>query len=244
MNKKKQDEIFLTPLKEIKDFTFNDEVADVFEDMITRSVPGYSDIVAMIGVLAKRYYQSGTVCYDLGCSLGAVSFSIWKKLHHESCRIIAVDKSEPMIRRLQQRVQSCGAEKEIELLCKDICDVDFEPASFIAMNFTLQFLPQQMREIFLRKLYEHMTEGSALVISEKILLEPESTNQFQIDLYHTFKKNNGYSDLEISQKRTALEKVLLPESLRAHDQRLKAVGFKTVEHWFQCFNFASMVAVK
>jgi tRNA (cmo5U34)-methyltransferase len=187
-NSKKQDEIFSQPLKEIKDFSFNETVADVFEDMITRSIPGYGDIVTMIGVLAKRYYQPKTICYDLGCSLGAVSLSIWEQLKDDACRIIAIDKSEAMIQRCQKRIENHNAEKQIELICADICNVDFKPSSFMALNFTLQFLPQDIRRSFLKKLYDGMTKGAALVISEKILLEPEHANQFQIDLYHTFKK--------------------------------------------------------
>jgi tRNA (cmo5U34)-methyltransferase len=64
------------------------------------------------------------------------------------------------------------------------------------------------------------------------------------DLHHAFKRANGYSELEVSQKRTALENVLVPETLDTHRARLREAGFGAVDAWFQCFNFASLLAFR
>ncbi|MBT7225332.1 MAG: carboxy-S-adenosyl-L-methionine synthase CmoA, partial [Gammaproteobacteria bacterium] len=96
----------------------------------------------------------------------------------------------------------------------------------------------------LSKIYEGMKPGGILIVSEKISFPDEKLNQLFIEMYHSFKETMGYSKLEISQKRSALEKVLLPETLEVHRDRLKSTGFQSVDVWFQCFNFASMVAFK
>jgi tRNA (cmo5U34)-methyltransferase len=63
-------------------------------------------------------------------------------------------------------------------------------------------------------------------------------------MHHDFKRANGYSELEISQKRSMLENVMLTDSVAAHKTRLKQAGFEHAEVWFQCFNFGSLIALK
>lgn len=227
------------------DFVFDDEVARVFEDMINRSVPGYSTIVAMIGVLAERYCQPGSTVYDLGCSLGGASFAMTRAIGHDDYKLLAVDNSGAMISRLRQRVEAGdfgGA--DMQCLLADVQQCEIDNASVVVLNFTLQFIPVEQREQLLRRIHAGMREGGILVISEKIRFPDPKLNELFIELYHGFKESMGYSKLEISQKRSALENVLIPETLESHRQRLAACGFQSVDVWFQCFNFASMVAFK
>ena len=227
------------------DFVFDDKVAQVFEDMINRSVPGYSTIVGMIGVLADRYCQAGTRIYDLGCSLGGASFAIAEKVSLDDYQIVAVDNSPAMIERLEQRVaQGQFAHQRVECRLEDLLQTDIRDASVVVLNFTLQFIAPEARQNLLERIHAGMRPGGILVISEKILFPDAKLNDLFIDLYHGFKESMGYSKLEISQKRTALENVLIPETLDTHRQRLASVGFSSVDVWFQCFNFASMVAFK
>lgn len=227
------------------DFVFDDEVARVFDDMINRSVPGYSTIVAMIGVLAERYCQPGSNVYDLGCSLGGACFAMTRAIQHHDYTLLAVDNSEAMIARLRQRLEAgeFGA-SDMHCLLDNVQDSAIENASVVVLNFTLQFIPVQEREQLLRRIYAGMREGGILVISEKIRFPDPKLNELFIDLYHGFKESMGYSKLEISQKRSALENVLIPETLEQHRMRLTTCGFQSVDVWFQCFNFASMVAFK
>jgi len=230
-------------------FAFDDQVASVFEDMINRSVPGYSTIISMIGVLAERYCGAGSTIYDLGASLGGASFAVAQQLPHDDYRIIAIDNSEAMTSRLSAKLAALGElggkeTSRIECRHEDLRDSKIEDASMVILNFTLQFIEPAARETLMRKIYDGMRPGGLLIISEKIQFPDPALNELFIDLYHRFKETQGYSKLEISQKRAALENVLIPETLAAHRERLNGAGFHSVDTWFQCFNFASMVAFK
>ena len=225
------------------DFVFDEKVAAVFDDMIHRSVPGYTTIIAMTASLAEKYCRPGTRIYDLGCSLGAASLAIARRMKGRPCEIIAVDSSRPMLELLQERLSELGG-GPVQCRQEDIRDSVIENASVVILNFTLQFIAPEDRAQLLRRIHEGMTPGGILILSEKIVLSDPRLNELYIDMYHQFKKDMGYSELEISRKRAALEKVLLPESGDTHRARLCDAGFESVANWFQCFNFTSMVAFK
>jgi tRNA (cmo5U34)-methyltransferase len=205
-------------------------------------VPGYQTMIAAIGLLAGRFATKGSVCYDLGCSLGAASFSMRQNITAQHCKIIAVDNSQAMLSRFESVLTQ--TQTPIELHCADIRNVKIENASIVVLNFTLQFLPVEDREKLLANIYDGLLPNGALIISEKLAFDDARQHELQIDLHHEFKKSQGYSDLEISQKRTALENVLIPETFATHQNRLKSVGFNSAELWFQYFNFASFIALK
>jgi tRNA (cmo5U34)-methyltransferase len=242
---KKPDKIYSAPLKRIVDFQFDEKVADVFPDMLNRSVPGYSLLIANIGILAGRYAQPASCCYDLGCSLGAATLSMRQRITADDCRIVAVDNSPAMVERGEKLLVSDNASAvPVEMICGDILDVEIENASVVVLNLTLQFIPVEKRAGLLSRIHAGMKPGGILILSEKIAFEDKEQQRLQNELYHEFKRARGYSDLEISQKRTALENVLIPETLDTHIGRLQEAGFVRIETWFQCFNFASLVAVK
>lgn len=226
------------------DFVFDDKVAAVFSDMINRSVPGYSTIISMIAVLAEKFSQENTLIYDLGCSLGAASMAIAKQLNSADYQIVAVDSSKAMVEKFRQALDQVDDELSIELRCEDILDTQITNASVVVLNFTLQFIPVPQRAKLLQRIYQGMTPGGILVLSEKIQFPDQNLDELFIGVYHSFKEKMGYSKLEISQKRTALENVLIPEPIDTHMQRLRQAGFTNTDVWFQCFNFASLVAFK
>lgn len=242
--KDKRDTLFAIEDPVVEKFTFDENVADVFDDMIHRSVPGYDAIVAMIGLLAERYARDGTCCYDLGCSLGEVTFNILKNINDRSVRIVAVDSSAAMIDKLTERLQENNLQSRVEVSQADIRNVEIDNASMVVLNFVLQFLEPQQRTPLLERIFDGMLPGSILILSEKITFDNRLENEFQINVHHDFKKLQGYSDLEISQKRAALEEVLVPDTFQIHMQRLKDCGFRETYLWFQCFNFISIVAIK
>ncbi len=242
---KKQDAIYATPLNEIIDFQFDERVADVFPDMIQRSVPGYGMMISTIGILAAKYAQAGSQCYDLGGSLGAVSLAMRQRICQADCEIIAVDNSAAMIERARELLERDNASiVPVKMVCADLQDVSIENASVVVMNLTLQFIPLVERLDLITRIYQGLKPGGILILSEKIAFEQPDRQQLQDELQLDFKRANGYSNLEISQKRTALENVMIPETLACHQQRLQAAGFAFSELWFQCFNFASLVAIK
>ncbi len=239
------DNVYVDKQQHIVDFAFNKDVVAVFPDMIRRSVPGYETILAHCGELASRYVQSGSHCYDLGCSLGASTLAMRSRIEdHHNTKIIAVDNSAAMLNKCATMLASVPSTISTELLNQDICDTKIENASMVVMNFTLQFIPMAQRVPLLEKIYAGLNPGGCLVISEKLHFEPPSLNTLLSDLHHQFKRGQGYSDLEISQKRDSIENVLIPETLDAHIQRLRACGFQSASPWFQCFNFCSLVAIK
>ncbi len=236
-----EDRIFAAPRDPLVKFTFDEQVAGVFQDMIERSVPGYATTLGMIGVLAARYGRPGSVCYDLGCSLGAATLAMHRHLKSDDVAIVAVDNSPAMIERA--RTLDTGG-RDVRWLCRDIREVAIERASVVVLNFTLQFIDPADRAALLRRIYRGLNPGGILILSEKIRFDDPEENDRQIDWYHAFKAANGYSEMEIAQKRTALENVLIPETPQTHHQRLAAAGFANSRVWFQCFNFISIIAEK
>lgn len=242
---KKTDAIYAAPLQEMIDFKFDERVVAVFPDMIQRSVPGYGMIISNIGILAGKYAQAGSHCYDLGCSLGAATLSMRQRINQPDCDIIAVDNSEAMIERGRELLARDSAPAvPVTMVCADIQDVAIENASVVVLNFTLQFIPPAQRPALIQRIYDGLRPGGILILSEKIAFSEQARQHFHTELHHDFKRANGYSDLEISQKRSALENVMIPETVACHQERLQTAGFSAAELWFQCFNFASMVAVK
>ena len=243
MSETKSDNLFAQPLGKVPGFVFDQSVVDVFPDMISRSVPGYETIIAHCGELASRFVQPDTSCYDLGCSLGASSLAIAAGLNGRRAQIVAIDNSAAMLQRCGEILSTTTGE-HIRLVNQDICSADINNASMVVMNFTLQFIPIEQRTALLEKIYTGLNPGGCLVISEKLRFEPKSLDKLLSDLHHQFKRAQGYSDLEISQKRDAIENVLVPETLDTHIQRLRACGFQSASPWFQCFNFCSLIAIK
>jgi tRNA (cmo5U34)-methyltransferase len=242
---KKTDAIYAAPLNEMIDFQFDERVVAVFPDMIQRSVPGYGMMISTIGILAARYAQAGSHCYDLGCSLGAVTLAMRQRIAQPDCDIIAVDNSPAMIERGRELLtRDATTTVPVTMLCADLQEISIANASVVVLNFTLQFIPVAERLALLQRIYTGLKPGGILILSEKIAFSEPERQEFHVELHHDFKRANGYSDLEISQKRTALEKVLIPETLTCHQERLRAAGFAFSQLWFQCFNFASLVAIK
>lgn len=239
-----KDNIYSAPLNRVGDFEFDDAVADVFPDMIRRSVPGYSSMLSMVALCASQYAVPKTMLWDLGCSLGACTFLMHEQAAAD-CSIVGVDLSASMLHRLQAKLQQQQiSEQRIRLEEADIRNVQVQNASFVCLNLTLQFLPPQQRTTVMQSVWDGMNSGAALLLSEKVCFEDSGQQKLMTDLHHEFKRAHGYSDLEISQKRTAIENRLVPETLQQHSDRLKQVGFETVSVWFQCFNFASLLAIK
>jgi len=240
----KKDQIYAAPQEQIAAFRFDEQVAEVFPDMIQRSVPGYRMMLDMIGVIAAQFVRPHTHCYDLGCSLGAATLSIRHHLPHDSCRIIAVDNATAMVERCREIIDQDQATTPVEVRCEDILYTNISNASLVVMNFTLMFIPPEERYRLLQKIYQGLQPGGILVLSEKMAEENSEDQTLLTKLYHHFKKTQGYSQLEIAQKRSALENVLIPETFDTHRLRLQQSGFSQVTRWFKCFNFTSLIAQK
>ena len=238
-----EDRIFAKTAAAAGSFEFNADVAAVFPDMLERSIPGYATSIQAIGALASRYVLPDARCYDLGCSLGAATLAMRQGIGVAGCRIIAVDNAPAMIQRCRALIAADDGEVEVHIIEDDVRRIDISSASMVVMNYTLQFLPPAGRDTMIRKIRDGMIDGGIFVLSEKVVHEDPATEALLVGMHHEFKRRNAYSDLEISRKRTALEDVLVPESIPTHRARLANAGFRHVEVWLKHFNFASLIAI-
>jgi tRNA (cmo5U34)-methyltransferase len=239
-----KDKIFEDPLYNIVDFDFDDKVANVFEDMLKRSIPGYSAIISAVGMLTKIYGKPNSNYYDLGSSLGASALAMRRNIINQNCKVIAIDNSEAMVKRSKDIIEMDNSKVPIDIFCDDIRNFKIEHASVVVLNYTLQFISPINRDQIIQNIFDGMNDGGILILSEKIIFEDEDLNKRQIEKYHNYKRLNGYSDIEISKKKDALENVLVPDSVETHKKRLHNAGFKTADVWHQAFNFISIVAEK
>ncbi len=240
----KRDALFSAPKESVDAFRFDETVTEVFHDMIQRSVPGYGTILPFIGLIAAEYAQENSTLYDLGCSLGAATLSMRHQVTASGCSIVAVDNSEAMVSRCRENVAKDDGVIPVAVRCEDVQQTETMNASVVVLNLVMQFITVEERPGVLKKICEGLNPGGLLILSEKLHFDDSSENRIQTGLHHAFKRVQGYSDLEISQKRTALENVLIPESLERHLDRLREAGFSQAFVWFQCFNFSSIIAIK
>lgn len=239
-----RDDIYSLPMSRVGDFQFDEQVVQVFPDMIARSVPGYASILSMIEQLAARFVTPGSSVWDLGCSLGAATRLIRRQAPAD-CVIHAVDNSAAMLNRLRTILEEdprSGCAVEVQEA--DLRSVKIRNASFVVLNLTLQFVPAAERNDVIQNIFDGLAPGGALLLSEKLRFDDEHQQNLLTELHHDFKRAHGYSELEIAQKRASIENRLIPETMETHLQRLKTAGFRTVAPWFQCFNFASILAVR
>ena len=239
-----KDRLYASRKQEITPFKFNSDVVKVFPDMISRSVPGYHSVLEIIDSVFAKFANTGSEIYDLGCSLGAASLMLAPRAEQVGSVIKAVDNSPAMIDRLRKELADYEFKHIIKPCLADICDISIANASFTVMNYTLQFVPPAERKNLLTSIYHGLEPGGGLFISEKIAGENESEELLLRELHENYKTSHGYSQLEIAQKRTSLENVLIPETLSLHFQRLREIGFKQIILCLRHLNFVSLLAVK
>ncbi|MGC9456206.1 MAG: carboxy-S-adenosyl-L-methionine synthase CmoA [Halothiobacillaceae bacterium] len=239
-----RDRIFAESAGEPGPFRFDERVAEVFPDMISRSVPGYAFVLETLTRLARRLVQPYSRVYDLGCSLGAATLAMRSGIDQPGVECIAVDNSPAMVERARAHVAAFRSSVPAQLALADLRDVVIENASLVVMNFTLQFLPQDERADILARVHSGLRPGGALVLAEKVHHHQPGMESLIQQVHLDFKRDQGYSELEISQKRQALENVLVTDTLAEHDRRLEEVGFMERAMLCQHYNFAAILARK
>jgi len=239
-----KDKIYAEPVDVLAPFEFNEQVANVFDDMLVRSVPLYRECLRRQAQLIDRYYQTGSRIYDLGCSHGNLGVMVLDELGDRLREMVAVDTSLPMLERYRQRLATHPLRDRVVTVVEDIRALPLVDASVVIVNLTMQFLPLSDRVQLLAQIYSALKPGGTLLLTEKTVQTDRDLAALEQEFYYRFKAENGYSELEISQKREALETVLLPESLDQHLHRLRRVGFAQPVVWLKWFNFASILCRK
>ncbi len=243
----KKDQVFLESTARASDFVFNAEVAEAFDDMISRSVPFYHEQQGMIKNIAKKFWIPDTDVCDLGCSTATTLINLSREIG-ETARLIGYDNSIPMLEQARFKIKELGFENRIEVrygdLNGDLSLLSVEHASVVTMCFTLQFIRPLQRDALIKKIYKGLVENGALVVTEKVLTNTTHMDRFFIEFYYDFKKRNGYSENEIMRKREALENVLIPYRIEENLELFRRNGFEIVETFFQWYNFAGFLCVK
>jgi tRNA (cmo5U34)-methyltransferase len=237
------DKLFAS-VQKIEDFRFGKSVVSVFDDMVTRSVPFYLEMQRMMSETAADFAVPGTNIYDLGCSTGT-TLANFDKLIPDDVSFVGIDESEDMLAKCRNNFEGLGMRRKSELKALDLNQgVVIENASVVVMCLTLQFIRPLYREKLLKEIYEQMNENSCFILIEKVLGEDSLFNRLFIKYYYEYKRRNNYNDMEIAQKREALENVLIPYKLMENRELLLNSGFRYVETFFKWYNFSGMVAVK
>lgn len=240
----KQDDIFIEGNLSGLPFSFNEEVTEVFEDMIDRSVPGYKTSLNLAGYYSKKYSQDNSNIYDLGCSLGASTKVLLNSMNNKNLKIISIDNSSAMIKKCNKFFSSYIEKGCLELKLEDINISEIVNASVVVINFVLQFLDRDKRTLLIEKIFKGLNPGGGLLISEKVHFESDRESKNISLLHHLFKEKNGYTKMEIAAKRDSLEGVMVTETEEVHFQRMKGVGFRKGEKLMSNLNFATYLFTK
>ena len=243
MTSRLKDNLF-TEEKGSNRFEFNESVARVFDDMLKRSVPLYNECLEATVQLCLSFVQKNSIVYDLGCSTGTLLKKLAGKIP-ASVQLIGIDNSEPMLRKAQECLNEYVISKRAKLLLWDLnSDLQFEEASAIIMNYTLHFISPENREALLRRIENSLKPGGILIVIEKVKVENIRLEKVFVNMHHEFKHKQGYSRIEISRKKEALENVLIPLDERDNLAMLRSSGFAEVNIFFRWFNFVGFVALK
>ncbi len=224
-------------------FAFNEDVAQVFDDMVKRSIPFYEEVAKIIVDLVQIFCTSDTRIYDVGCSTASTLLLVSQNTSYP-LELIGIDKSEAMILRARQKMSDAKKEDSIQLLCTSALDQNYENAGLIICNYTLQFLTIRERKELLKKFYTGLKPGALLFLSEKIRYADPEMQEAITAIYEAYKRTNGYSQTEIERKKESLENVLVPITLEEQIAWLKDCGFKHVEVAFKWHCFVSLIAIK
>jgi len=224
-----------------KQFEFDEEVASVFDDMLNRSVPFYKEMQRLTINFALNYLEDGDKVYDLGCSTASTLIEL-SKHSSKKLQLIGIDNSEAMLERASNKSKAFGV--DIKLINEDIHNTDFEDAKLIISNYTLQFIRPLQREKLVKKIYNSLQNNGVFIFSEKVISSDKVLSKQYIDEYYEFKKTQGYSEYEISQKREALENVLIPYTEEENKKMILDAGFSHCETLFKWVNFATFIAIK
>lgn len=243
-----KDEIYREPLEKSEKFEFSEKVAGVFHDMISRSVPDYEANQIMTAEMTAFFYKENTQIYDLGCSIGTTAHNIRRVFQNRPFLYTGIDNSMPMVEKARAAAVelSTGFSKEqsIEFIKGDIESFNYKETSAVISNYTFQFIAPESRLNLLKKIYSALCTEGVFLLSEKVVEADPVFTQLFSNLHHKMKRAHGYSDLEIIQKRDALENVLIPNDTNKNIELLKEAGFKSVSIYHKWYNFASYIALK
>lgn len=241
---KQKDQLFAERNREIDAFDFGEQTAEVFDDMLERSIPMYRELQRMTGELANEFAMTGTNVYDLGCSTGGTLQTLCSSVERE-VRFVGVDFSKPMLDKAQENFKRLDIRRDYRFEQADLNEaVRIENASVVILNLTLQFIRPLYRDRLISHIASGLVDNGCLILVEKVLSNDSLFNRAFVKLYYDMKKRNGYSELEIAQKREALENVLIPYRVDENIELLRKNGFGHTDIFFKWYNFCGILGIK
>ncbi len=227
-----------------EDFVFSERVAQVFDDMLDRSIPFYQEVIKGTARLLDTFLHQNDTVVDLGCSTGTTLLQLARLLPEKGLQFKGIDNSPAMLHKARLKAEMFSKQDQVSFVARDITDLDQVDTGAFLLNYTLQFIRPLRRKDFIHRLFDNLRPGGVLILSEKKISHDPLLNRKYIDIYHQFKLERGYSELEIAKKREALENILIPFSIEENRELLLGAGFTNVETFFQWFNFVSFIAIK
>ena len=239
-----EDKVFDNPDMAVADFRFDETVAAAFDDMVSRSVPYYDEMQRMVVEMAADFAEPGSRLYDLGCST-ATTLALLDRKTHPDVHFVGIDNSPEMLEKARLKLDKLAPNRSVDLLCQDMHEnLHVEDASVVMMLLTLQFVRPLYRERIIRRIAEGMRPNGALILIEKLVVSDSRLNRMYIEHYYDYKRTRGYSEVEITKKREALENVLVPYRYEENRELLLNNGFSTVEEFFRWYNFSAFIAIR
>ena len=223
---------------------FDDEVTNVFDDMLRRSIPQYVMMRQLVFDIGCEFVQTFSHIIDLGCSRGEAIAPFIHKFGTNN-HYVGVDTSGPMLKVCRERFK-----KQITNGIATFNNVDLRhgfpkyQSSLILAILTIQFIPLEYRLQLLDKIYQNLNDGGAFIIVEKVMGASAVLDSNFTYLYHRIKSGNGYTQEQIDRKKLSLEGVLMPLPASVNEDFLGRVGFKQIDCFWRWLNFAGWVAVK
>jgi tRNA (cmo5U34)-methyltransferase len=240
-----KDTLFASPMERTADFEFGEQTAQVFDNMLSRSVPFYDEVQCMIVEIIASLVGEEPLIYDLGCSTGTTLLMLAMRLKDKNIRLVGIDSSLPMLKRAREKFEQAGRSSMVTWKQHDLNEpLITDPADVFIMNLTLQFVRPLYREQLVANLYDALKPGGCFILVEKVTVDNSFLNRAYIEMYYEFKRRKGYSDLEIAKKREALENVLIPYRVTEDLELLTRCGFINPDTFFRWYNFAGFIGIK
>lgn len=219
---------------------FDDEVTNVFGDMLSRSIPNYDTMRELCFMVGRNFVSANGIVSDIGCSNGLASDKFIKAFPNAT--FVLSDVSEPMLDACRERYAN---NKNVSVVRYDLRNgVPTKGNDLVIASLTLQFTPIEYRWNILQSIYDSLNDGGALILVEKILGSNARIDNILVNEYYNIKRENGYSEELIQNKRRSLEGVLVPLTAEFNEHLLTMCGFQQVDCFWRCLNFCAWVAIK